>query len=75
MAKQQDSTKGRAPDTHSVEERLDRVKAILIAMQAMAVDDACPDLGVSCVVLEQMAEEEMEKVRTVLGAQVMNLAC
>jgi hypothetical protein len=63
-------------DTATVEERLGRVKAVMVAMQAIAVaGDKLPGRGSACTHLEIMAADEMAKVWAVLGAEVLNRNC
>jgi hypothetical protein len=59
-------------DTATVEERLGRVKAVMVAMQAIAV---AGDRGNACTHLEIMAADEMAKVWAVLGIEVLNRDC
>jgi hypothetical protein len=61
-----------AADTMTVEERLDRAKALMIEMQAIAVaGDDFPGRGIACTTLEIMAAEELAKVRAALGTEVL----
>jgi hypothetical protein len=63
-------------DAATVEHRLGRVKAITVAMQAVAVaGDDFPGRGTTCTFLEIMAAEEMAKIWTVLGTEVLNRDC
>jgi hypothetical protein len=60
-------------DTATVEHRLGRVKALMVAMQAIAV--AGDRRGGACEFLEIMAADEMAKVWMVLGTEVLNRDC
>ena len=63
-------------DAATVEERLRRVKSLMIAMQAIAIaGDDFPGRGSACTELEIMAAEEMAKVWVVLGNEVLNRDC
>jgi hypothetical protein len=63
-------------DKATVEHRLGRVKAVLVAMQAVAVaGDDFPGRGNTCTFLEIMAAEEIAKVWVVLGNEVLNRDC
>lgn len=63
-------------DTMTVEERLDRVVAIMVAMENIAIrGDMIPGRGTVCATLGTMADDEMMKVRSALGADVMNKDC
>jgi hypothetical protein len=65
-----------ATNTMIVEERLRRVKALMAGMGAIALaSDEFPGRGSSCVTLEIMAAEEMAKVVSVLGTDVLNRDC
>lgn len=65
-----------AGDTLSIEERLDRVTAVMVAMETIAVHgDKFPGRGTVCATLGIMAAEEMAKVRAALGTEVMNHEC
>ena len=60
----------------TVEHRLGRVKALMVAMQAIAVaGDDFPGRGNACTHLEIMAADEMAKVFAVLGTEVLNRDC
>ena len=65
-----------AADLMTVEERFDRVKAIMVAIETIAVAcDDFPGRGVVCATLGIMGAEEMAKVRAVLGVEVFNRDC
>lgn len=61
---------------NTVEHRLGRARALMIAMAAVAErrDGMVPDVG-TCVYLEIMAGEELDKVVAVLGAETLNRDC
>jgi hypothetical protein len=62
-----------AVDVLTVEERLDRVTAVMVAMEMIAVaGDKTPGHGTACATLGAIADEEMTKVRAALGAEVLN---
>jgi hypothetical protein len=63
-------------DILSIEERLDRVAAVLVAMETIAVaGDMFPGRGTVCTTLGIMAAEEMAKARAALGTEVLNRDC
>lgn len=63
-------------DKASVEHRLGRIKATMVAMQAIAAaGDDFPGRGVACEFLEIMAAEEMAKVKAALGTEVLDRDC
>jgi len=63
-------------DMLTVERRIGRVRAILIALQSIAckAEDGFA-AGSVCEDLELMAQEEMGKVVAVLGNEVLNRDC
>ena len=64
-------------DTLTVERRLGRVSAIMIAMQCVsAAGDECQsDAAAVCGDLNSMATEEMTKALSALGTEVLNRDC
>ena len=65
-----------AADMLTVERRIGRVRAILIALQSVAhkVDEGVA-AGPVCEDLELMAQQELGKVVAVLGTEVLNRDC
>ncbi|WP_428665089.1 hypothetical protein [Reyranella sp.] len=65
-----------ASHTLTVERRIGRVRAILVALQCVAAkaDDGF-SAGAICEDLELMAQEELTKVAAALGTDVLDRAC
>lgn len=63
-------------DKLTVERRLGRVRALLVALQCVAnTHDDGIAVGAFCADLEMMAQEELTKVQEVLGVEVLDRDC
>lgn len=62
--------------TETVEHRLGKVRAFIVALASIAErDGARNDDGAATTHLEIMAKEELDKVSEVLGVEVLNRDC
>jgi hypothetical protein len=66
-----------ASDSHIVESRLARARALLFAMEAVAhrADDWTGNVGETCGWLRELAVDELDKVKAVLGTDVTDRPC
>ncbi|MPZ33030.1 MAG: hypothetical protein GEV13_18905 [Rhodospirillales bacterium] len=63
-------------DTLTVEHRIARIRAILMALPCIADKGGDGfDVGATCEHLEMMAQEEMGKVVAALGKEVLDKDC